>query len=278
MESFSRLTQTASGFNFFRLTAKPASTNLASPVNRRSPMSPTTPLTPLSPFSPSMVPPHSPSAPQSEQNHLERIFAHGLAIYIMDDCLVYQPHDTRPAVEAIQRRLTSSLRTTRILGRPGFLPWLSDLAVAEEHDIKSQDRMDVDFGGRSAASDRPKAEIYSILATINNSFGGTRASAMSPFDSEGEDEERKPVCAIPASYMPDYAGLWARDETAASNRMAEWFAGWSLQEVAEIRRFVVLSMVSSGLREEWKRKYKHLSVMTPGDFVRQEGKAAGKKK
>ena len=195
-------------------------------------------------------------------------------MYIMDDCFVHQPHDTRPALKRVRERVKRSPTDNKVLGRPGLMLWLSHLA-AKEHRDYAEASANMAF---NKADDMPISELYALLNDIDSQ--SSRKKSPSPLDlvSDSDDDGESPVYSLPPEHLPQYAPLWEKDEVAASRMMALWFSGWAIPKVGEFRRFVVLSMVSSVVRREWERKYRNLIVMTPDQFEAQEESRDAKKK
>lgn len=171
----------------------------------------------------------------------------------MDDCFAHQPHDTLPAIRLLANRVRKANSPTLILGRPGLMDWLEQLSREEQE-------REVANPSREGQADTPLKDLYVYLCHL--------MLDTTPRDSIHSAFSRCwPVLSLPPSHLPYYADLWRTNESKACDTMASWFAGWALGNVDQYRVFSILSMTGSHLREGWKKKYKHLTVMPPSKFV-----------
>ncbi|KAL9059219.1 MAG: hypothetical protein Q9162_001256 [Coniocarpon cinnabarinum] len=178
-----------------------------------------------------------------------RLFPHGLAVYLMDDCMEDNPHDLLPALKMLGHRAKTSKSPTWILARPEIVECAARL---------SQSRQGEDDG---VGDD---VEIYKDIHTLLEELSSNDLLCK--------------VISPPASDIPDYVRKWDRNSTEAANGIVDYFSSWSLKHAEWARRFFVLSMMKSSLRETWKRKYRHLSVMTPSDWCQEEHKNVERKR
>lgn len=184
-----------------------------------------------------------------------RIFPHGQAVFIMDDCLADQPSDTLPVLQLLYRRAKEAKTPTYIIGRPGLIQWAWELAKRHEGDEE-----DMGISDRESI----RAKIFKILFTLKeepSKNGRGLCHVVSP-EVEG---------------MPTYGPLWERDEVAAMHWMAEWYAVWALERLEDVRQFFVVALAKSSVRDEWSKKYKHLAVLTPSQWCSREERKQSQK-
>ena len=180
----------------------------------------------------------------------------------MDDCFDDHPHDTLEVLRALSTRVQSrqslAASSTRILGRPGLVQWLMDLAALENRQLGENRKP-----GRATSSDNPKAAMFTLL------HGLVMSSPSYPSTTADES----PVYFMDRTNdVLAHESLWRDDSVKASSCMAAWFAAWAASNAHRFRKFVIISMIRSEVREEWKRSYQHLKVLTPGAYTGEERK------
>ncbi|KAI9713669.1 MAG: hypothetical protein M1828_001399 [Chrysothrix sp. TS-e1954] len=185
---------------------------------------------------------------------LDRLFPQGQAVFIMDDCFVDHAHDTREVVRSICDTITkmpTSRITRRIFGRPNLIDWLKELATRED------DRNVLEQGELANDHDSPKDDIFVQLHTLS-------------IDHRNTPEVITPLVTPKPEVFDLHSTNWEMDPVSASSDMAAWFSAWSENRVHEVRRFFIISMMSSEIRERWKSDYKHIKVMTPEAYMSEE--------
>ncbi len=162
----------------------------------------------------------------------------------MDDCFAKTPQDVFSVIKSLVPRIRNEPRNTKILGRPGLLQWLLDLASEEERT-------------RTVYQD-----LYMLLKPMISAHPSyiARTDRLDPSDAS-------PVYYAPSNTLPQYADLWRRNEAEAGNFMANWYAGWAVQHVNEFRKFWIVSLADERTKDEWKSRYRHLDVVQPIKYL-----------
>lgn len=179
---------------------------------------------------------------------LTRLFPHGRAVLISDSSFSANPADTLVVVKSIVDRIKPQPMTTKLLGRPGLLRWLYDLAITEhEHQRDSL----------FYSEDDTRMDTYVTLANVLEADphyimrppAPPRPTPISPIYFLHEDD------------MPEYAELARENPREAENIMAAWFADWARSHVREFRRFLIIH--TGDMKKLWSERYKHIEVLTP---------------
>ena len=171
-------------------------------------------------------------------------------------------------IEVLIKRMTK-LRNSVMLGRPGLDEWLADLGEEEARHSGTQGRMDrvrpANWGPQEKIFDKVKRAKFSTMdAPPGVTIRGLAPKGMLNLELGSGLRIPKP------HELPDYASLWNKDQKKACDVMAAWFAQWASAHATEFRIFIIISMISSHLRIRWKKKYNHLWIMSPTEYLRYE--------
>lgn len=199
----------------------------------------------------------------------DRILAHGTVIFITDDVFAHHP---QKAIDVIKSFLDANEikhlgdRGDRIVTRPGLKDWV--LRLVQQNTTSSDDRW---------------LRLYRVI------------TRLCPPDFEDAEDLGNPLpssylISMPLKSLPSFEGLWERNETAATDMMVEWFAGWSVLHANRFRRIMVCYESKNGnmrtsvdehgrssIKEEpdprgWGKKYEHLGVQSADRVVAQLSK------
>ncbi|KAK5118605.1 hypothetical protein LTR85_008070 [Meristemomyces frigidus] len=194
----------------------------------------------------------------------ERRFPLGRVTYITDDVFVYHPEKATGIINAfVAANATKPVggENDRIAARPGVKVWLRKLAQEQ-----------------ATERGRPDArwlELYESLCTL------CPPDAEDPYDLPNPLPSSNLV-SIPAEELPSFYGLWEQDEERATNKMVEWFAGWTVLNADKFRRFFVCYEPKGGefVQDEngrfrvdadprgWSKKYQYIGVLRPDEVLK----------
>ena len=183
-----------------------------------------------------------------------RLFPGGQALYLMDDCIENHPHDTFEVLRKLVNRAKCAKTPTYVVGRPRLLEWAQQLMRKAEGNVETLEPGEEDQG---------PSNLYKMLCELHGYDGP--ASLLQMFSRDDEDAR-------------SHTQQWDKDSTRVAKDSAGWYAGWALERVEEVRRFYLLSMLTSSLRQKWSRQYAHLAVMTPNDWCAEERRKEDKKR
>ena len=280
-----------------------------------------------------------------KKQHLVRLFPSGQAVFLMDDCFEHQPHPTLDALRALESRVRQNFASV-VLGRPGLLDWLSDLAREETEWNRSQNEgvlfndedqdptradlcqvmasliyskssysapsSDKNKAEKPQGKERDKYREKKTSTNVTTTFASpTTSSPVTPGyyslndspqqrpaqQSKHQDEKLKAPSKsssrpklgslsiafpthsgviLPPS-IPDYDRLRKEgQDTEACTLLAEWFADWALANVGRYRKFIILTMIPSGVVRKWTSRWKHVQCMAPLTYVTQQEKGRGR--
>jgi len=184
----------------------------------------------------------------------QRLLPHGRAYLIMDECFVNYPKETLEVTRQLVGRANTVAPFYRILGRPGLVNWLRDLA-----------RQNESTSSTPADGERRHAHIVSIFQKLLAS----NPTYMEPYDRP-TPSKHSPLFFLPEHKWPGYAETWKRDERAAANELADWFAAWAILHINEFRKIVILTHADEKTKEMWEKRFGHLSVLNPAEWLREE--------
>jgi len=197
----------------------------------------------------------------------KRLFPSGSLTLITDDVFKYDPAHAYQVLKIYEGHKVKPEggRTDRIYCRPGILAWLAELIDEDrEKGILTEDSPRIKCWQLAC-------ELLSIPVADNN---------RNPFCSEMRVPHM--LYSPPKSEMPTYGAMWDSSEEEATDHLVNWFAGHTIQECENYRRFNVLfeqhttlSAQTPGLNQfdnpkdprEWMKKYTHLKITTPARFV-----------
>nr|POF17774.1 hypothetical protein CFP56_13186 [Quercus suber] len=205
----------------------------------------------------------------------ERLFNMGRATFITDDVFIYAP---RTATEIIHMFLDKTRpkpiggETGKIITRPSIKAWLQDLAT-----------------NPNQTTFAPREEYVMLYQAICELCPPEHETRYQKFGTKDE------VTSLPndKSYLmskdaidPEWwwmPGLWDRDPTLHTDKMVEWFAGFSAGPLAtKFRRMVIVHEPKEGRgvmkngrsvyeKERdprgWANKYQHLTVLRPKEWL-----------
>ncbi|KAI9655204.1 MAG: hypothetical protein M1831_004914 [Alyxoria varia] len=121
------------------------------------------------------------------KQNLIRLFPSGQAVFIMDDCFEQQPHPTLSAVKALEKRVRNNFASV-VLGRPGLLEWLSDLA-REEQEQSENGNGGMSFSNQS--QDPTRADLCNTMASLVYPTFSSFARSSGKNKDRSKDKERK---------------------------------------------------------------------------------------
>ncbi|KAK4505045.1 hypothetical protein PRZ48_003008 [Zasmidium cellare] len=200
----------------------------------------------------------------------DRLFPHGMVIFITDDTFRNDPEQATSIINAFieaHRPKPPGGETSRIAARPGILEWLLNLVVENTAD-------------RGRKDDRWMA-LYNAMCKL------------SVLDLKDEDLDDDPELAddplflisLSPELLPAMEDLKATgDRDAATDMAVDWFAGWSLLHASSFRKFVVCHEARVGVDEAmngsvpqtdprgWGRKYQHMGVVRAKDALQMVAK------
>ena len=195
-------------------------------------------------------PPSTMSQPSpARETEFVRLFSSGQAVLIMDDCLVDYPSDTLRALRVLQGRAAKSFMSkTWIVGSPGFIERSRDMAIAQ-----NDQESDINVLGE----DEARMKIFEILNSLK-------------WETDKYGEGTCEVFSEEVEHAPTWAALPDCTEEEALNWMVNWFAYWVLDKIEEARRICIISMAKSKTQLDWRKKFRHLTVMTPSQYSDEE--------
>ena len=192
-----------------------------------------------------------------------RYFPHGTVYFITDDVLVYHPENATDLIRTFLERhkhKPEGGENDRIVARPGVKTWLFRLAQTRFAESGGQDiRMTV---------------LYEALCRL------------CPVEDEDPHDPPNPastsmLISVPPDTFPRIEKLWEKDESAATDYMVNWFAGWSVMNASRFRKFIVCHEAKSGNQKlvmnetgrmvphldldpmGWAEKYQNIGVLLP---------------
>ncbi|KAK5688174.1 hypothetical protein LTS10_000152 [Elasticomyces elasticus] len=202
----------------------------------------------------------------------ERIFPLGTVTFITDDVFVNHPDS---ACKVIRRLLKNNsikgkpvgAMNDKIATRPGVKDWLCRLAM--------------DKATEAAEAGRPDdrwLQAYLALCEL------CPPKDEDPFDLPNPLPHSYLV-SFPPEELPSYSELWDRDPEQATDMMVEWFAGWSLCNAKQFRKFLICHESQKGGRmvtdesgqsnwqaeadpRGWSKKWQHCDVQLPSQILK----------
>jgi hypothetical protein len=180
-----------------------------------------------------------------------RLFPNGQVIYLTDEALQYHPNESRDIITFIKRDNERPLSHSKIVTRPNVKAWLLDLIASTQ--------------------DSRYVELYTALCFF------------CPAEDHNPDDMTKTLptsslLMIDASTMPRLASM---DDTARSDYLINWFAGWAMLHASVWRMFVIcyepkegstrmVPAKTTGFVVEanadpfgWAKRYQHVGVVGP---------------
>ncbi|EME48149.1 hypothetical protein DOTSEDRAFT_21857 [Dothistroma septosporum NZE10] len=194
-----------------------------------------------------------------------RMFPHGNVAFITDNVFVHRPEKATDVIKAFleaNRHKPEGGENNRIATRPGVKAWLLNLAMEKTAERGRQDERWM--------------QLYDVICRF------CPPEDEDPLDPEGNPSPTSNLISIPREHLPSFDRLWEKDETASTDYMVNWFAGWAVLNASKYRRFIVCSepresriqttkdkdgkMISQVEADPrgWAKKYQHVGVALPG--------------
>ncbi|KAK5684709.1 hypothetical protein LTR17_027119 [Elasticomyces elasticus] len=202
----------------------------------------------------------------------ERIFPLGTVTFITDDVFVNHPDS---ACKVIRRLLKNNSIKGKPVGamndkfatRPGVKDWLCQLAMEKATEAAEAGRPDDRW-----------LQAYLSLCEL------CPPKDEDPFDLPNPLPHSYLV-SFPPEELPSYSELWDRDPEQATDMMVEWFAGWSLCNAKQFRKFLICHESQKGGRmvtdesgqsnwqaeadpRGWSKKWQHCDVQLPSQILK----------
>lgn len=198
----------------------------------------------------------------------QRLFPHGAAVFITDGVLMHHPGKAADVIEAVynsNKSKPSQGSRTKVVMRPGIREFLSNLAL-----VRTEDR------GRT--DDR----WLRLLDVV-------RQMTPPEFDLDhapGNPGEKSDIVSLPPEQLPTFGELWQTDQDAATDFIVNWYAGWSILNAENIRRFTICNetpptgktVIDENMRvveqpgetdpKGWGKEYQHLLVVQPSWWLK----------
>jgi len=185
----------------------------------------------------------------------ETLFPHGAVTFITDEVLQYRPDK---ATDIIQRFLKDNAtkpegaQNSKIATRPGIKDWL--IQLVQQH---------------SSERDTRWLELYASICQLCPPEAEDIYNLPNPLDSSL-------LISSPPENLPSFYEALEQDEAKATDLMINWFAGWSVLNAKDFRRFVVcyepkganfvVNQVDPDSRG-WTKRYQHIGVQTPDVII-----------
>ncbi|KAI9695536.1 MAG: hypothetical protein M1820_008549 [Bogoriella megaspora] len=130
----------------------------------------------------------------------------------------------------------------RLVGRPGLVKWVLDLAYQRK--------------------DNDLFDLYVLLSDLPfSSDSATKIDMLPPTGPAGGDPHQPPHLIAPEpDTMPGYAELWERDPKAAAEELVQWFAGWCVEQAGVARKFYVVELEGEEEGARWVTEWHHITV------------------
>lgn len=219
--------------------------------------------------------------PRPRRYESQRIFPMAMFTFISDDVFLYYPEKATEIIKSFYESAKvkpAGAETSKIGARPGVRDWLSDLALKKLAESNNED--DRWFKCWDAISSLCPVEDYD---PYDMQLGRMVTSPSALLWSEAAED------------LPSFQGMWDKDEARATDMMANFFAGTAVTRIEHFRRFIFVyarpgqmeldeNAPASQVTPEqisqhkdphgWMKKYPHMAVMSPDDWMRMEKKRA----
>ncbi|KAK0308144.1 hypothetical protein LTR82_015718 [Friedmanniomyces endolithicus] len=189
----------------------------------------------------------------------ERLFPIGKVTFITDDVFVNHPEQASQIIQLFldtNKAKPPGGENDKIAARPGVKDWLRHLATERTRD----------------GNDKRWLRLYYDICQL-----------CPPQDEDLYDlpnpSPTSHLVSLPPREMPSSVGLWERDPEAATDAMVEWFAGWSVLNASQYRKFLVCfeSEKATMVMDEngqamyrvvadprgWAKSWQHIDVQRP---------------
>ncbi|KAK0272583.1 hypothetical protein LTS00_016175 [Friedmanniomyces endolithicus] len=189
----------------------------------------------------------------------ERLLPIGKVTFITDDVFVNHPEQASQIIQLFldtNKAKPPGGENDKIAARPGVKDWLRHLATERTRD----------------GNDKRWLRLYYDICQL-----------CPPQDEDLYDlpnpSPTSHLVSLPPREMPSSVGLWERDPEAATDAMVEWFAGWSVLNASQYRKFLVCfeSEKATMVMDEngqamyrvvadprgWAKSWQHIDVQRP---------------
>ncbi|CAK3854794.1 hypothetical protein AC579_10275 [Lecanosticta acicola] len=201
------------------------------------------------------------------------LFPLGRVTFITDDVFVYEPEKARKIVQTFnadqRRRPPGAKDDVRIATRPGLKEWIAELMLKNANVRDRHDKQDARW-----------VKLYAAICEL------CPVEAEDPWNPPRLLPSSSLVSASPEE-LPGFQGLWEKDETAATDFMVNWFAGWAVYHAHRYRKFEVCHVprterfadakqmsrdaVAVADPRGWTKKYQHIGVASPDAMLESMG-------
>ncbi|KAF2462357.1 hypothetical protein BDY21DRAFT_360294 [Lineolata rhizophorae] len=160
--------------------------------------------------------------PLGSWNDMERytfswLLPAGEATLITDDVIVHRPAEALKVFTKLDSDFTKKKSSERkVVGRPGFMHFVQQLMMQEAAVMPN-------------GQDNPRMRLASQV------FDLVPPHLLDPYHPLHPSEDSHLLSVHPDT-MPEYPSLWDRNEEAATEKLAEWFAGWAVVNLNKFRR------------------------------------------
>ncbi|SMY21634.1 unnamed protein product [Zymoseptoria tritici ST99CH_1A5] len=194
----------------------------------------------------------------------ERLFPIGTAVFITDDLFAHYPEEATAIIQSFVKQhkdKPDGAEFNRIVTRPGVKLWLEKLAEESQ---------------RRGRGDSRWVRLHECMCQL------------CPPEDEDPDDPPNPLpdswlVSIAPELLPSFRGLWEKDPERATAFMVNWFAGWTVENAHNFRKFYIaykprnritktVTDTSGRLVEQelldpkgWGDKYQHLAVRLAED-------------